>query len=112
MNVKRVLGIILVIAGVALIVFSNYILNQVAEGKEKISSAESTMSKANSLFSMNPVAKQVGQGMMGGGQKKIAEGKGQVAYYEDLAGKMRMGGFASIVVGLVLFFLSFRKSRK
>jgi hypothetical protein len=112
MNVKRVLGFILLVGGIVLMLFSNYILNQVAEGKEKISNAESQVQRGNSLFSLNPVSKEVGKGIMGGAQNKIDIGKQQVGYYEDLAGKMHMGGIAAIALGLVLIFLSFKKKRK
>lgn len=109
---KRILGVVLILGGVALMLFSNYILNQVAEGKEKISNAETQVQRGNSLFSMNPVAKEVGKGLTNGVQKKIDAGKQQVGYYEELAGKMRMGGIGAIVLGLVLVLLSFQKKKK
>lgn len=110
MSGKRIFGIILVLAGIALIFTANYISNQVEAGKEQISSAQKKVDQGNSLFSMSPYTKDVGQQITGSAQNKIDAGKLQVIQYETLAGKLKIGGIALIVVG-VLFIILGRKKR-
>lgn len=110
MSGKRIFGILLVLAGVALVLTSNYISNQVEAGKEQINSAQDKVDKGNSLFSMSPYTKDVGEQITGSAQKKIDEGKLQVIQYETLAGKLKIGGIALIIVGL-LFIIFGRKRR-
>ena len=109
MSGKRIFGILLVLAGVALILTSNYITNQVEAGKEQISSAQDKVNKGNSLFSMSPYTKDVGQEITGSAQKKIDEGKMQVLQYETLAGKLKIGGYVLIIAGGLLIIFGRRK---
>ena len=60
MNSKTIIGVILMIIGVVLFVFSNSISEKVAEGRGEISSAQSKVDMGNSIFSMNPTAKEMG----------------------------------------------------
>ncbi len=110
MSWKRIIGILLVLAGITLILTSNYISNQVEAGKEQISSAQEKVDKGSSLFSLSPYTKDVGQEITGSAQKKIDEGKLQVIQYETLAGKLKIGGIALIVVG-GLFMIFGRKKK-
>ncbi|MBS0605159.1 MAG: hypothetical protein JSS60_09030 [Verrucomicrobia bacterium] len=112
MKIARVLGILIIIAGIASILFSNYIMEQVAEGKIKIEKGEKAIKQGNQLFSLNPVAKEVGKGLTDSAQKKINEGQQQVAYYENLAQTLKTAGIAGIVVGAGIFLFSFMGGNK
>ncbi|MGH2611532.1 MAG: hypothetical protein ACRDFB_00615 [Rhabdochlamydiaceae bacterium] len=105
MNVKRILGIIVFIAGVVMLFVSSNIKKQVAEGTLKVRSAEKTVNQANSLFSLSPATKQLTQGTMKGAQKKIAAGKEQIAHYSKLADELQVGGFVLICAGILIFVL-------
>lgn len=106
---KRILGFIFIIAGVGALYVSNYITEQVEEGKEKISSAESQIERGNQLFSMTPVTKEVGKGLSSGAQKKIKAGKQEVAKYEAMAQNLKTGGYIAIGLGVLLVLLSLGK---
>jgi len=99
MNVKKIAGIILLISGIAMILFSVYITNQVAEGKAKISNAQNTVDKGSSLFSTNPISKQIGKVFMNSAQSQIDAGQSQIVYYEGLSGWLLVGGIGFIVLG-------------
>lgn len=111
MNSKRIIGILLAIAGVFLFVFANYIQSEVAQGRQKISSAQRQVNQGKSLFSLNPVTKEVGKGLLGGAQKKIDEGKQEADAYELLAGRLQIGGILLFIAG-ALFLVFGRKSKK
>jgi hypothetical protein len=105
MNVKRILGIIVFIAGVVMLFVSSNIKKQIAEGTLKVNAAEKSVGQANSLFSLSPTAKQLTQGSMQGAQKKIAAGKKEIAYYAKLADELQIGGFVLIGAGILIFVL-------
>ena len=110
MSWKRIIGMLIAIAGIALLLVSNYITQRVEDGKEQISNAQEKVDKGSSLFSLSPYTKDVGQQITGSAQKKIDEGKLQVIQYETLAGKLQIGGIALIVVG-TLFVIFGRKKK-
>ena len=112
MKFLRILGILILLAGIASIFFSNYITNQVNEGKIKIEKGQKTVDQSNSLFSSNPYTKQVGKEMSSSSQKKIDEGKEEVSHYEQIAQILQMSGIAAIVVGAGITIFSFFGSRK
>ncbi len=114
MNFKRVLGIVLVIIGIAMYLMSNYIQQQVEEGKGQVSSAQKKVNQSNSLFSLspNPVAEQIGKGFTDSAQKKINEGKLEIAKYEGMAGWLNTGGIVLVVIGACFFAFSFAGKRK
>ena len=109
MNPKRVLGIICIIIGAAMLFGSNYIAEQVEEGKARVQSAESTMSTTNSILSLNPVTDQVGQSLNKSANKKIAKGKEEIAKYEALASKLQVAGVILIVIGIGILILGRKK---
>jgi hypothetical protein len=109
MNIKRIAAIALLICGVGLMLFSNYISNQVAEGRTQIKEGQSTVDTANSLFSLNPVAKEAGKMATGSSQRKIDEGRKTADEYSALASKMQIGGVIALILGAGFFLLSFRK---
>lgn len=113
MNYKQVLGIFAIIAGVILIFVGRYINGQVEAGNLEIASAQKKVNSANSLFSRNPVTKQIGQGMTSGAQSKINAGQEDVNYYTIVAERCQLGGIALIVVGAgMVFFFRTKKKRK
>ena len=110
MNSKKTAGIVIALAGAVMLVFSGYISSQVAEGKEKIKKAQSQVNTGNSIFSVNPISKQVGQMATGSAQKKIDAGSAKAAEYEKTAHLLQMGGIGALIVGAIVFFLGKKKS--
>ena len=105
MNIKRIIAIVLIIGGVALILVSNYIKGEVASGRDQISSAQSKVDTADQVFSLNPYSKQVGKQITGSAQKKIDAGSAEAAHYEEMARWLQIGGIVLIVAGGALFLL-------
>ncbi len=112
MNLKRILGIIILIAGISMYLFSNYITEQVHAGKNKISKAQKQINQANTLFSLNPVAKEVGKQVTDAGQEKIKEGEQQVQSYEQMAHRLYVGGIAAVILGAGIVAISLIKKAK
>jgi hypothetical protein len=110
MNIRRVIGILIAIIGIALIVTSQYIKTRVEEGKEQISDAQKKVDNSNSLFSLSPYSKPVGQKMTDSSQQKINEGSLQVSYYEGLSGQLQIGGIVLIALGIIIIVIP-RKSK-
>ena len=108
---KKVFGVLVALCGVGLILFSIYIKNQVEGGKGQIASAQKKVDQSNSLFSMSPYTKGVGQELTGSAQKQINAGKEQVSYYENMATWSQVGGIALIVVGALIFFVGNKKKK-
>ena len=105
MNAKRILGMIILIAGIIMIGFSFYIKKQVAEGNIEISSAQKNVDRGSSLFNLNPVAKEIGKGIIGSAQSKIDQGEKDVAYYTQLANGLQIGGIVCIAIGAAIIFI-------
>ncbi len=105
MTLKRILGLVVLIAGVAMLLVSNYITNQVEGGKEQIASGEKKVKQSESLFSMSPVAEEVGKGLTGSAKKKIAAGKEEIMRYEAMAEKLKIGGIVASALGVLLILL-------
>ena len=112
MKAMRVFGIFVLLAGIAALLFSNYIMNQVNVGKGKIEKGQKAVDRGNQLFSLNPVAEQFGNQVTGSAQKKINEGQQQVEQYEELAGQLQTGGVVAIVVGAGCILASFFMKKK
>jgi hypothetical protein len=104
MNSKKIIGIIIGICGIAMILFSIYISNQVGEGKVKASKAQSQVDTGSWLFSQSPATKEVGKALTGAAQSKIDEGQRQITYYEGMAKWLLIGGIGFIVIGGVILF--------
>lgn len=71
MNHKRNSAVLCLIAGAGLLAASFYIHGQVAEGREQISSAQKKVDQSNSLFSVSPYTKGVGNALTGSAQKRL-----------------------------------------
>jgi hypothetical protein len=112
MKLMRILGILILLAGIACIFFSNYITNQVNEGKIKVEKGQKTIDQSNSLFSLNPYTKQVGQGLSSSAQKKINQGNEEIAHYQQVAQMLQISGIAAIIIGAGMTIFSFFPRRK
>lgn len=112
MKSKRATALIVLIIGVVMIFFSNYIKGQVATGREEIESGQESVNRSNSLFSSNPLTKAVGQGITGSAQKKIEAGTAEADRYEMIANYLQIGGIILIILGGAGLIYSFVKKRK
>ena len=110
MKKKRSLGILLLVGGVALILFSMYISGQVTEGREKISNAQNQVDRGKKLFSLTPYTEPLGKGLTGAAQRKIDEGRQEADEYAQLADWLKIGGVVCIIAGGAVFLMS-RKRR-
>jgi hypothetical protein len=112
MDARKILGIVIIVGAVALFGISQYIKGQVGEGKEKIANAQKMIDRGDSILGLTPATKELGQSLTGGAKKKIANAQETVVYYENLAEKLQMGGFALLIVGGLVFFLVSKKKRR
>jgi hypothetical protein len=105
LNFKQVIGLLAIVLGIALIIFVIYGKRQLNEGKEQIASGKKKVNQTQQIFSFTPLTKQVGQGLTGGAEKKIAAGELTIDQYETMFMWCQLGGVALIVLGacLVLF---------
>ncbi len=111
MNSKRIIGIVLIVIGVVMFIFSNTISNQVAEGRGKISSAQKKVDTGNTLFSLTPESQQVGKMLTDSAQEKIDEGSVKADYYESMASSLKIGGIVAFIIGVGFVFLGRKRSR-
>jgi hypothetical protein len=109
MRFSRIVGILLIIAGVAALLFASYISEQVAEGKIKVAQGQETVNQSNQLFSANPVSKGIGQSVTGSAQDKINAGIGEIQHYEQVMYGLYIGGAIAIVLGGIITIKSFRR---
>ena len=106
---KRIIGVIIIIVGIIAIVFSNYIKNQVAEGKVKIKKGEKTVGAMDTLFSQSETTETLGKPLTSSAKKKIAAGKEDVQKYTMIGNLFLAGGIVVIIVGLGLVFIGPKK---
>lgn len=106
---KRTLGITLLILGIAMFLFANYIAQQVIEGKQKISTAQKQVDTGDSLLSLSPYTEDVGKFAKGEAQGKIDAGNAEVRKYELVAKWLHIGGVIIALGGVYFLILSFRK---
>ena len=110
MNLRRIIGILICIGGIALIFLSNYIAKQVEEGKEKISNAQNKVEQGKTLFGQNPVSKEIGQKIFfDSAEEKINAGKEEVAEYEQMSNHLMVGGIALLLIGAIIIVIPRRK---
>lgn len=107
MSTKRIIGIVLMVLGIASLFVSNYITEQVKEGNLKIARGQKSVDQGNKLFSMTPATKEIGKGVTGSAQRKIDSGREQVRDYEAIAQRLFIGGIIVIVLGAGTFAVSF-----
>jgi hypothetical protein len=107
MNGRRISGIIILIIGIVMYFFSNYITDQVNEGKKKVSNAQKKVNQGNSLFSLNPYTKEIGKAATNPAQQEINEGEQQISEYEQIAHWLYVGGVVVVILGAGIFVISF-----
>ncbi len=112
MNLKRIIGGVVILGGVVMLFIANYIQNEIEAGTLKITKAEKSVGQANSLFSLSPATKELSKGAISGANKKIAAGKQEIAYYTKVAHDLQMGGFVLIGAGILVIVLGGHKKKK
>lgn len=112
MRFSRILGFVILIAGIAALLFSNYITTQVKEGKIKVNKGQKAVDQGNQLFSLNPVSKQVGKSLTDSAQKSINEGVQKIAHYENIAQILEIGGIAAIILGGGMVIFSYMGNKR
>ncbi len=112
MNIRRILAMVALIAGIALIGFGQYIKMKVAEGREEISDAQTKVDRSGALFSLSPYTKQAGEQLTDSAQKKIDEGKQEVGHYAALAYQLQLGGIVIGILGIIFLIIPRRSPRK
>jgi predicted histidine transporter YuiF (NhaC family) len=111
LNTKRIVGLVLLICGVVLILFSSYIKHRVMEGRGQIADAEKKKEQADSLFSLDPATKVIGKAVTGSVEGKIQEGQEEADRYDKLAGWLQIGGIVCIVAGVAFVIFGRKKGR-
>lgn len=111
MPLKRILGIAAIIVGLILFATAQYIKSRIAAGEEVISSAQGSVDRMSRLFSLNPVSKEVGRGITSSAKKQIEQGEQTISSYSVLAGRLQIGGILLTAAGIVLLFLSRKRTK-
>lgn len=104
---KRILGIIIIILGLGLIGTSFYIKTQTKKGQEEVSQAQKKVEKGKSIFSVNPVTKEIGKGLSKVAESKIKEAISKIKKYNTVAFWLMFGGIVLVIVGVVIIVISF-----
>ena len=109
MNFRRILGIIILLAGLGSIGTSLYIKKEVAKGREQIASGQQKVDQTKTIFGMSSAIKPVGEVLTASGQSQINQGRHDVAYYEKLSDWLMTGGVIAVILGGTLLFFPSRK---
>ncbi len=108
---RRIISILVILIGVAMIFGTMYIREQIEEGKQKIAHAQEKVDQGNGLFGLTPFTRPIGKEATSSIQKKIEEGQGQIEKYEQIADNLQIGGIVLIVLGTFFLFTG-RKKKK
>jgi hypothetical protein len=111
MKSQKILGIALIIVGACMLFFSDYIAEQVSEGRMQIRSAQSQVDTADSLFSQSQYTKPIGKIFTGSAQKKIDAGRREADKYSELSQNLKIGGIILIIVGAAVLIFAKKKKR-
>lgn len=112
-NSKRVLGLVILVLGIACMFVSNYIKQQVAAGNMMIGNAQQKVARADQVLSLSPATKPLGSQLKETAHNKIEAGQQQITFYSSWAQWLQVGGIVIMVAGgvLVLFGTSSPKRR-
>ena len=110
MHTKRVVGVIGLIFGISLVLFSIYIMHHVGIGKVKIANAQEKLNEGTGFILLNPIAKNVSKGAVEEAEGKIEQGQKDVVFYEEVAEWLEIGGIVIGVIGAGL--IAFPKRKK
>lgn len=100
MKMKKKWGVIVLLLGVIFLAGSFYIKGQVEEGNQKVAKTEKQMDLGDKLFSITPETKEIGKGISGSVDKKLIEGKEQIAFYTSMADWLEIAGVVFIILGM------------
>ena len=112
MRSRRILGIVLLVAGIAAILFATYIDNQVAEGRIQITEAQQKVDVGTSIFSLTPQTKQATAPITRSVQSRIDQGTLTANQYEILAHGFKIGGIIAAIAGILLIGSSYTRKNK
>lgn len=99
---KKIIGIACIVVGAFLLLFSHYIAEQVASGREQIQSGQRQLNAVDKYFSQTPYSKELGKTLTSPYQKRINEGEQEVSYYDALSHKLQIGGVILILIGIAV----------
>ncbi len=112
MNIRRISGIVLMVVGVGLFLFGNYVAGEVDQGRKKISSAQQKVDFGKKATDLSPYTKDIGNLAAKPIQKKIDEGKDEADQYQTLARWTHISAIAVFALGILLFIFSFIHRKK
>ena len=106
MNVRRIIGLILVLAGIGGLYYANIqqarIDQGAAEGQRKID-------KGKRMFQGNPVTEAFGESVASSAERKMG---GIIAGYEQQVQMLKMGSIGVIVIGAAMLIFCSNKERR
>ena len=111
MKKKRTTSIILIILGIGLYLFGNYIADEVSKGRKQITSGQESVDQVKKLSQFNPFTKEIGDMATDSAQKKIDKGKQDANKYQVLANWLHGGGIVIFVTGIGLLVFSFARKK-
>lgn len=101
MGKKRILGLVILLGGIALMMISYYIDQRVFEGREEISAAQKKVDRGNAVFSLAPSEVQpLTKGFTGSAQRQIDAASSEADLYSNRARLLWIGGIGLIIVGI------------
>lgn len=112
MTLGRIIGLCVIVIGIASMVFANYIRGRLYEAEGQIADAKKKIKQGDQLFSFNPIAKEIGQGLTSGAKEKVRDAETTVAEYYRIAALCHNGGIALIAIGAGLVIFCRKKSKK
>lgn len=104
MSVKKILGIIFVVVGIAFIYTSTYIKGEVEEGRGKIRRGQEQVDQGKRIFNLTPHTAPVGDVLTAPAQSKINQGRRDIVKYQQMSYWFMGIGVACIIIGVLLFF--------
>lgn len=109
---KRVLGTIILAIGVIAYLSGMYISKEVDAGEKKLKNAERSVSAGKELTEIIPYTEEFGDMATHKLEKKIEEGKVDVATYTKIAEILHMSGIILFIGGALLVVMSFTNKKK
>lgn len=112
MNVKKVVGILFLVAGCVLFGISLYIEGRLEQGQAQVAQSQEQLEKGvGGPPAVRPYVRRMEKKFTGSIEERIAAGEGQIAYYQQVANQCRWGGIASFAIGIVVLLFSRKKSK-
>ncbi len=109
MKIIRILGIIILVAGLSSYFFADYIATQVSAGREEVASGQQKVDIIEDLSSLSPYTKGAGSMVAGSAQKKIDAGNMDIAKYQQISNLLHQWGIITSIFGALLICISFSK---